>query len=129
MNKNEDVIKELEIEVKKPTTRTHKTTEKSTLDAKTKKTATAKKEKSSVAQITKTDIEKTLVKSIQSKKKLHIEYYGKQVSEQEIADKLFEHLKENEFSGTIKSLKIYFKVEENTAYCVINEDEPIILNF
>ena len=129
MNKNENIIKEPEIEVKKPTTRARKTTEKATIDIKTKKAATTKKEKATVAQTPKGDIEKTLAKRIQSKKELHIEYYGKQVSEQEIADKLIGQLMENGFNSTIKSLKIYFKVEENTAYCVINEEEPIILSF
>lgn len=129
MNKNENIIKDPEIAVKKAATKTRKTIQKTELDVEIKKTVTEKKEKATAAKKTKADIEKSLFKSIQSKKKLHIEYYGKQVSEQEIADKLFEHLKENNFNGIIKSLKIYFKVEENTAYCVVNDDEPIILNF
>ena len=129
MNKNENIMKDSEIVVEKATTKTYKTTEKAESDAKIRKTATAKKEKPPVAEKTKTDMEKLLLKSIQNKQKLHIEYYGKQVSEQEIADKLFEQLKENGFNRTVKSLKIYFKVEENTAYCVVNDDEPIILNF
>jgi transcriptional regulator len=129
MNKNEDAIKSSEIEGEKTTATARKTAEKTAIDTKTRKTETAKKEKTPATETTNADMEKKLLKSIQSKKQLHIEYYGKQVSEQEIADKLFEQLKENDFKDTVKSLKIYFKVEENTAYCVVNDGEPIILNF
>jgi RNase P/RNase MRP subunit p29 len=71
--------------------------------------------------------EKKLEKSVASKKKVYIEYYGKQVSEEIINEKLIQRLKEDGFKGTIKSLEVYYKTEEEVAYCVINQGEPIAI--
>lgn len=73
------------------------------------------------------ELEKKLYKSLTSKKQLIIEHYGKQVSEEMIIDKLVLKLEETGFKGNIKTINIYYKVEEETAYCVINNGEPIVI--
>jgi hypothetical protein len=68
-----------------------------------------------------------LYKSVMSKKNLFIEHYGKQISEEMIIDKLVLKLEEAQFKGVIKNLNIYYKAEEEIAYCVVNQGEPIVL--
>lgn len=70
---------------------------------------------------------KRLSHNVKSKKSLYIEYSSKQISEELIYDKLIDKLKESNFQEVIKTLNIYYKVEEETAYCVINHGEPIVL--
>lgn len=76
----------------------------------------------------KKEMEKKLSRSVKSKKKLVVEHYGRQVSEDLICEKLFSKLLENGFQGDIKSLNIYYKVEDETAYCVVNNsEEPVAI--
>lgn len=53
---------------------------------------------------------------------LFIQYYGKEVSEELIIKKFHaEWLKSHKLSD-INSLKIYYKIEEDTAYCIVNDN-------
>ncbi|WP_051624200.1 DUF6465 family protein [Clostridium akagii] len=53
-------------------------------------------------------------------KKFYIEYSGNQVSEDELIDKFkFKWLESHDLSE-IKDLKVYYKVEEDTAYYIVN---------
>lgn len=70
---------------------------------------------------------KKLSHSVVLRKKLFIEYGDKQINEELIYDKLIHTLKDMNFKEDIKTLDIYYKVEETTAYCVINHGEPIVL--
>lgn len=90
-------------------------------EIKTKKTEVA------AAITSQIDLEKKLYKSVTSKKKLYIEHYGKQVSEETIIDKLVERLRDTGASSDIKTLNIYYKAEEEIAYCVVNHGEPIVI--
>lgn len=55
-------------------------------------------------------------------KEFYIEYSGKQVSEEELIDKFkFQWTKTHELSE-IKDLKVYYKVEEDTAYYTVNSN-------
>lgn len=77
------------------------------------------KSKSSSSDTTDSTTKKrTSTKKINSN--LHIQYFGKEVSQQTILDKFNEEwLKEHKLSE-IKSLDIYYKIEEDTAYCIVN---------
>jgi len=54
-----------------------------------------------------------------------VEYQEKRFQEQEILDLFFEEWKKTRKKNEIKDLKIYLKVEESVAYCVVNESEMI----
>lgn len=73
------------------------------------------------------DISKKLTRSVKTKKKFVVEHYGKQVSEDFICEKLTAKLIEDGFMEDIKTLNIYYKVEEETAYCVVNNGDPIVV--
>ncbi|MBW8382983.1 MAG: hypothetical protein K0M69_10760 [Youngiibacter sp.] len=67
-------------------------------------------------------------KSGDKKKQKHefiVEYQEKRFQEQEILDLFFEEWKKSRKKNEIKDLKIYLKVEESVAYCVVNESEMI----
>jgi gas vesicle protein len=53
-------------------------------------------------------------------KKIFIEYSGKQVSEEELIDKFKFQWTETHDLSEIKDLKVYYKVEEDTAYYTVN---------
>lgn len=58
------------------------------------------------------------------KSTFYVEYYGKQINEADIIKKAKSvWTKSGKKAADIKSLKIYIKPEENTAYYVINDDE------
>jgi len=55
-------------------------------------------------------------------KKFYIEYSGKQVSEEELIDKFKFQWTETHDLSEIKDLKVYYKVEEDTAYYTVNNN-------
>lgn len=65
------------------------------------------------------DISKNISKNVH--KKVYIEYGGKKVCEDEILSKINERWNELNTRKKIKDVKIYYKVEDNTAYCVVND--------
>lgn len=71
---------------------------------------------------------KKLLQRIKTKGNLYVEYDDKQTKVELIHQKLVEKLEEMGFEKEIKTLSIYFKVEEQTAYCVVNEGEPIAIH-
>ncbi|SHH98891.1 DUF6465 family protein [Clostridium grantii] len=56
-----------------------------------------------------------------------VEYNDRKITEKEIVDK-FNHIwNESDNKEDINSLKIYYKIEEETAYCVVNEKITIAI--
>ena len=67
------------------------------------------------------------VKKKSLKPELFIEFYGKQVSYEKMLEKIFSELETKVEMMKVKSLKLYFKPEENKVYCVVNEIETYIV--
>ncbi|MFL0245822.1 DUF6465 family protein [Candidatus Clostridium stratigraminis] len=63
------------------------------------------------------------VKKKSLKPELFIEFYGKQVSYEKILEKIYTELETKVEMLKLKSLKLYYKPEDNKVYCVINENE------
>lgn len=59
------------------------------------------------------------------KRKMFIQYLGKEFSEDYIYEKFQDEWSKNHNGQDIKSLNVYVKPEENTAYCVVNETETV----
>lgn len=67
-------------------------------------------------------------KKSDKKKQKHefiVEYQDKKFLEQEILDLFYEEWKKTRKKNEIKDLKVYLKVEEGVAYCVVNESEMV----
>ena len=115
----------------------------------TEETAEAVLKKASDA-VTKENVEKTLksvrttAKNVKSKatkvansakntaaKKidvsLFVQYQGKEVSEKILVERLHQEWLKSHKLSEIKSISIYVKVEDNTAYCLINDKISIDL--
>ena len=54
-----------------------------------------------------------------------VQYHGKEVSKEIILDRIQEEWVKTHRLSDIKTIEIYLKVEENTAYCMINGDIKI----
>jgi L-rhamnose mutarotase len=54
---------------------------------------------------------------------LFVEFHGKQVSYEKILEQIYAELETKIEMFKVKSLKIYYKPEENKVYCVVNENE------
>lgn len=54
-----------------------------------------------------------------------VQYHGKEASKETILDRLQEEWEKTHKLSDIKTIEIYLKVEENTAYCMINGDIKI----
>ena len=64
------------------------------------------------------------------KTKFYIQYSGTQISEDKIIKTFKEEwLKDNKKIKDIKSLEVYFKTENSTAYFVINGKEKLEITF
>ncbi|MDT8719388.1 hypothetical protein IAI10_22295 [Clostridium sp. 19966] len=60
------------------------------------------------------------------KSDLYIQFNGNEICESEIIKKVKEvWVSEGNKIKELKNLSVYFKVEDKTAYCVINEDKSI----
>jgi hypothetical protein len=74
-------------------------------------------------------VKETLSLDALSERKIYVQYFGKQISEEEITKSFKEiWLKEHKLSE-IKDLKVYYKVEDQKAYFVINDSETIEIDF
>lgn len=64
------------------------------------------------------------------KRKIFVQYLGKEISEDYIYEKFKSEWTKNHSMEVVKSLNVYVKPEDNTAYCVVNEDEtlPVFLS-
>ena len=58
----------------------------------------------------------------------YVQYHGKEVSEETIIEKIHEEWCKEHKLSEIKTLDIYLKVEDNTAYCLVNGEISINLN-
>ncbi|MBU3179991.1 DUF6465 family protein [Clostridium psychrophilum] len=54
-----------------------------------------------------------------------VQYNGKEASKETILDRIQEEWEKTHKLSDIKTIEIYLKVEENTAYCMINGDIKI----
>lgn len=54
-----------------------------------------------------------------------VQYHGKEASKETILDRIQEEWEKTHKLSDIKTIEIYLKVEENTAYCMINGDIKI----
>lgn len=66
---------------------------------------------------------KTATKKIDAS--FYVQYHGKEVSKQTILEKLHEQWLKTHKLSEIKTLDIYLKVEDDTAYCLVNGDIKI----
>jgi hypothetical protein len=57
----------------------------------------------------------------------YVQYQGKEVSKGTILEKIYEEWVKSHKPSEIKTLKVYLKVEEDTAYCLINGEISIKL--
>lgn len=98
----EEKVVEKAAEVKETVKATVKTAEKKTAQKKTTRKTTTKKEASST--------------------EVFVEFYGQQSSVESVEERVkAAFVAEGHKAGTIKSLKIYLKPEEQAAYYVIND--------
>lgn len=63
------------------------------------------------------------VKKKSLKPELFVEFNGKQVSYEKMLEKIYAELETKIEMFKVKSLKLYYKPEENKVYCVVNENE------
>lgn len=57
----------------------------------------------------------------------YVQYQGKEVSNQSIQEKIYDEWLKSHKISDIKTLDIYLKVEEDTAYCLVNGETNIDL--
>ena len=100
------------------TTRKEETAEKK---APVKKAATRKTTKTTVK---KTTSKKTPEQKTSAKEEIHIQFMGKDVSNEELINRAKEiwSLETGKKVSTIKSLQLYVKTEESMVYFVVNDD-------
>ncbi|MFL0267120.1 DUF6465 family protein [Candidatus Clostridium radicumherbarum] len=63
------------------------------------------------------------VKKKSLKPELFVEFYGKQVSYEKMLEQIYTELEAKIEMLKVKSLKLYYKPEENKVYCLVNENE------
>ncbi|MBU3113092.1 DUF6465 family protein [Clostridium lacusfryxellense] len=78
---------------------------------KTVKVATAAK---------KTITKKTIAKKVNVG--FYVQYQGKEVSKATLLEKVYEEWIKDHKSSELKTLDVYFNVDEDTAYCLVNGD-------
>ena len=82
----------------------------------------AKNVKSKAEKVTtaakKTAAKKTIAKKIDVG--FYVQYHGREVSKEEILEKVHEEWTKSHKISELKTLDVYIKVEEDTAYCLVN---------
>ncbi|MGV8983602.1 DUF6465 family protein [Clostridium sp.] len=78
-----------------------------------------------VARVTATVAKKTVTKKTDVV--FYVQYQGKEVSNQSIQEKMCDEWLKSHKISEIKTLDIYLKVEEDTAYCLVNGEINIDL--
>ena len=116
LNISKENIKKISNELKDVATDVSKTTAKRVKKASENAKKTITKTSDDLAKVVKTNIAN--IRGFD--KKFYIEYSGKQVSEDELIDKFKFQWAETHDLSEIKDLKVYYKVEEDTAYYIIN---------
>ena len=85
---------------------------------------TAKSVKSKATKVT-TAAKKTIAKKIDVG--FYVQYHGKEVSKKTILEKIYEEWVKSHKISELKTLSVYIKVEEDTAYCLVNGEIKIDL--
>lgn len=62
-------------------------------------------------------------------KSLYVQYFGKEISEDYLIEQFKTKWTESKKLSDIKDLKIYYKVEENTAYYLVNNETTVSIKF
>jgi hypothetical protein len=118
IEKNLNEIKEVATTVPKATTK--KVKEVST---------TAKKTISKKSEEIIDSVKKSIPKAKPIEKTIYIQYFGKEVSEQTLIQKFNEEWTKEHKLNEVESLKIYYKIEENTAHYLVNDSITISISF
>ena len=114
-------LKDNEVVEKKAAAKKTETAKKTTTKKKTTAKKTAEKAAEATAEATEKKTKRTTKKKLEPE--LYIEYPGHQVSQKVIMDKFVEAWEKDRKLSEVKDLKVYFNVQESTAYCVVNESE------
>jgi biotin operon repressor len=118
LNLSKENIKKNIVELKDAAVDVSKTTAKTVKNVSESAKKTIAKTSDDLAKVVKTNISNI----VGFDKKLYIEYYGKQVSEEELIERFkLEWTKSHELSE-IKTLNIYYKTEEDIAYYLVNNE-------
>ncbi|MGH4139393.1 DUF6465 family protein [Clostridium sp.] len=80
---------------------------------------TAKSVKTRATKAT-TAAKKTIAKKIDVG--FYVQYHGKEVSKKILLENIYEEWVKSHKISELKTLSVYIKVEEDTAYCLINEE-------
>lgn len=121
LNLSKENLKKNIVELKDAATDVSKTTAKTVKKVSESAKKTITKTSDDLAKAVKTNISNI----IGFDKKLYIEYYGKKVSEDELVERFkLEWTKSHKLSE-IKDLKVYYKIEEDTAYYLVNDKETL----
>lgn len=64
-----------------------------------------------------------------SERKIYIQYFGKQIDEEKITENFKELWLQEHKLSEIKTLNIYYKLEDQKAYFVVNDSETITIDF
>jgi len=84
-----------------------------------KDTAKSVKEKATKAtSAVKTAAKKTLSKKVDVE--FYVQYHGKEISKNAILEMIHEEWIKTHKISELKTLDVYFKIEDNTAYCLVN---------
>jgi L-fucose mutarotase/ribose pyranase (RbsD/FucU family) len=73
------------------------------------------------------EIQKKSGKNMKAKSEFIVEFKDQQFEEKQIINLFKEEWKKTRKLSEIEKMKIYFKVEENKAYCVVNNEETIVV--
>ncbi len=73
--------------------------------------------------------DKKIGKNLKAKSEFIVEFQGHQFSENQIINLFKEEWKKTRKLSEIEKLSIYFKVEENAAYCLVNDEETIVIPY
>lgn len=92
---------------------------KSTEETKENVEKTIKSVKTRAAKAT-TAAKKTIAKKIDVG--FYVQYHGKEVNKKTILENIYEEWVKSHKISELKTLSVYIKVEEDTAYCLINEE-------
>lgn len=63
-----------------------------------------------------------IIQKKETEKKFFVEYENTKVDSDKVTEKFYEVWNKNHEEADIQSLSIYYKVEDKTAYCVVNDN-------
>lgn len=123
--KNNEVVVEKKAAAKKKTETEKKTVAKKKTTTKKAADKVAEAAVDKTAEVTEKKVKKTTKKKLEAD--FYVEYPGHQVSQKAIMDKFVEVWEKDRKLSEVKDLKVYFNVEESTAYFVVNEEENLAI--